>query len=80
MEWISCEDRLPEIGEQVWTIDAPYWNKTIAPVSCRRVFKEEPSSEWRWDFNNPENRKLILITHWMPIPDPPKRGGDDEKI
>jgi len=64
-QWISVKDRLPEIGE---------WVLIDGPEVCRRI--EPPSAFWKaeyaWNtdhesFYHPED-----ITHWMPLPEPPK--------
>ena len=81
-EWVSVEDRLPEN-------DAPVGRKQITVLVCSKAKKVsvasriyEPEREyngkvyparWRWSklMNN-------YVTHWMPLPAPPKKEHDHE--
>lgn len=61
-KWISVEDRLPEDGEVVMC-----HNKAREyPVFC-----QWDESDLCW-FNNSWTFGRGLITHWMPLPEPPK--------
>ena len=55
-EWISVEDRLPEQGEKAICIDAD-GDMMIGKYT-----------EWGWMFPC----YFEELTHWMPIPEPPK--------
>lgn len=64
MEWISVKDRLPEekrnkFSDKVLTINE---HQSIAV----RIYDYEYVG-----FNNPEHTGHI--THWMPLPNPPKK-------
>lgn len=62
IEWISVKDRLPESCETVLIYSA---NERF--VSTGYYW----SAEKRW--NQIGNRFLLFtITHWMPLPEPPK--------
>lgn len=85
--WISCSERMPETLTE--TLDGRY-------SDCCLVFAEETewigmayyrtnnSKSW-WEFADAQNKPKIdwaEITHWMPLPEPPKvrlnDGGADE--
>jgi hypothetical protein len=63
--WISVKDRLPEIGE---------WVLINGPEVCQRI--EPPSASWKAEYAwNTDHESFYYpedITHWMPLPEPPK--------
>ena len=61
--WISVEDELPEVCVVVLT---------TTPHGTQRVGFYEDG--W-WLANTPDLVRLGSITHWMPLPLPPKKGG-----
>lgn len=69
--WVNVKDRLPEeTGEYLFVYDNYY--VTYVTIGWFNAYK----AEWRMGHNRivpiePEN-----ITHWMPLPEPPK---EDEK-
>ena len=62
--WISVEDELPEVGVAVLT---------ITPRGTQRVGFYEDG--W-WLANYIDLVRMGSITHWMPLPQPPKKGGE----
>lgn len=62
MEWISVKDRLPKHGELVIVFNA---NKDY--LNGIFVSYIERHGNWRGPFDDFED----LITHWMPLPEPP---------
>lgn len=61
-KWISVEDRLPEHGDVVLC-----WHKAKDYPIVLQLDKR--SGCWlddQWDYG------MGLITHWMPLPEPPK--------
>lgn len=65
MEWISVKDRLPEIGERVLTLDKR------GRIGDREYYRFESGFIcFRPDGLVPGKD----ITHWMPLPEPPKEG------
>lgn len=59
--WISVEERLPEIGRTVLTSDGvDVWTNWRLRVGNKGVV------EIQWAYNVEE------VTHWMPLPAPPK--------
>lgn len=62
-EWISVEERLPEVGTRVVGYDYE------SNVRCYFI------TEGRWWIDDGWNTaKGWGITHWMPLPEPPKGG------
>jgi len=70
-EWISVKDKLPEIGSEVIVL------KNDGNVTAlARYIRYEGAKEYFWD-NFYGGSNLCLqesITHWMPLPNPPKEG------
>lgn len=73
-QWISLEDRPPERnGEYIVTAcdegepyDEKIWNDTV--VVCAEYYK----GCWTWEESNTEYSLDGIVTHWMPLPEPPK--------
>lgn len=65
MEWISVKDRLPEPTDQV-TVWIPEDNRVLPCWYMHNAF--EVYSIARQDWFTPHGE----ITHWMPLPEPPK--------
>ena len=77
-EWISVKDRLPKLEESVLVYGVGrtdgYRNKHTIEISYRYLYRshwqlseEEVWAEpWDYFFVN------YKITHWMPLPEPPK--------
>lgn len=64
-QWISVKDRLPEEGKLVLT----YGPDGIIDVLARyRVSK----NSWKWGRDGEFITLVFDITHWMPLPEPPK--------
>ena len=62
-EWISVKDRLPEIGRSVIAYNAP------AKCAAEAMYKGEGMFlQFRWSARLQKHE----VTHWMPIPRPPK--------
>lgn len=80
-QWIRVEDRLPERnGKYIVTAcdegesyDKKIWNDTV--VVCAVYYK----SRWTWEKNNIEYSLDGIVTHWMPLPEPPKEVMKDGK-
>lgn len=66
-EWISVEDRLPEESTNVLAYSTKY-NEIIFLYYCGE-------DEWE-DEKGFASAKYYGITHWMPLPEPPKMKGE----
>lgn len=71
MEWISVKDRLPNVdGEYLICVDVLGGSvyAAIFHPACRAHLPGE--SGWYGKFGEIKNK----VTHWMPLPEPPREG------
>ena len=59
-EWISVKERLPE-----------RWQNVLAYRKNKKVRMEFICSNGEWEM---DDACMPSVTHWMPIPEPPKEG------
>lgn len=70
MEWISVEDKWPEYGQSILVV--------ISGRTQTRVFFRDGSDcskDWIEPVNDDDSHNTICwekVTHWMPLPEPPK--------
>ena len=78
MEWISVKDRLPDDEREVLVIAHGWDGRLVYVGSHKRVESQKSwltgitseSSEWSlWGWSY---LKEPMVTHWMPLPEPPK--------
>ena len=66
-EWVSVEERLPEKGGV-----ALVWDGKYRKVGCYGRFG------WHEEYDPDDERSvghfIYDVTHWMPLPEPPKEG------
>lgn len=78
MDWISVKDRLPEDGQEVLVISHGWGERLVYVGQYKRVESETswltgitPKVSnwllWGWSYI-----KEPQVTHWMPLPEPPK--------
>ena len=73
-EWISVEDRLPEPAgcyivtacDESCSCGDGIWYDTVV------IEAEHYKGAWSWNENGTEYDITDLVTHWMPLPNPPK--------
>ena len=77
-EWISVDDRLPDDEQEVLVI-AHGWDERLMYVGSHKRVEAQKSwltgitnkssewSLWGWSY-----LKEPMVTHWMPLPQPPK--------
>jgi len=68
MNWISTEDKLPEVGEPILALD----NRTQTPYL---VFLYKDSEYIYWTFTDrlfADGLDFCAVTHWIPIPPCPE--------
>lgn len=75
-EWISVEDRLPDIGVEC-LFYRPLAEQTGDPVISVKTAKKDKGD--CWPLTVPKGEKpcnpssgFCHVTHWMPLPDAPK--------
>ena len=66
-KWISVKDRLPE--EKVWVL-------CLCRAGIHEVLRWQ-NGQWLHDLS-PFAYMKSFVTHWMPLPEPPKEGVNDE--
>ena len=74
--WISCSERMPEMGErQCYVLAADFKNNYPPNIPNTQV---GVYGDWfndgnpTWDDGDGEDLYLKEVTHWMPIPEPPQ--------
>lgn len=75
-EWVSVEERLPELPEKDWCskmVISCDKNGHVAPMIWERAQVRGKMIE-RWKYHWDRIYDGAGITHWMPLPDPPKEG------
>lgn len=74
--WISCSERMPEMGErQCYVLAADFKNNYPPNIPNTQV---GVYGDWfndgnpTWDDGDGEDLYLKEVTHWMPLPEPPQ--------
>ena len=73
-EWISVKDRLPDKDgcyivtacDEGCSCGDGIWYDTVVTEA------EHYKGEWSWNENGTEYDITCFVTHWMPLPQPPK--------
>ncbi len=74
-KWISVEDRLPNNAENDWVL-VQVVDKTGFSFIPRVMEYRESKADWfdeEWGWLSAHNGNFT-VTHWMPLPEPPKEG------
>lgn len=78
-EWISVDERLPEEYEKCLVV-AKVGDRTVIDlaeiVRCYHLLTSSESCEWLIT-NDWDEGEGCEITHWMPLPEPPKMKGGE---
>ncbi len=66
MDWISVEDRLPEVGQRVlvYGISSQQPEIHVGEFTGHSWFYFPEDASWS---------SLVDVTHWMPLPEAPKQ-------
>ena len=75
-KWISVEERMPEHGTDVLVLTAPGTirlgqNCVVAEYIHPRM---EKSGVFINFYAGYDDKNILAVTHWMPLPEPPKEG------
>lgn len=78
-QWISVKDRLPDVADKYivtacdeWCSHGEgIWYDTVVVVA------EYSGGCWNWNDNGTDYDIDDLVTHWMPLPEPPKGDTDN---
>jgi len=73
--WVLVSERLPEINQNVLLYDS--WNDKVTNGELRRISYDDEAIqeniyEWATDGCYFHGGNFERITHWMPLPKPPK--------
>ena len=73
-EWISVDERLPEEDDNyiVTACDEGCDGEGILWYDTVVIEAEYYKGEWSWNENGTEYDITDLVTHWQPMPQPPK--------
>ena len=77
MEWISVKDRLPDVDtcpEKIYErahVNV-YNGEYVLPAIYERINYPEQKLQYRWKYCWGRTYDGPPITHWMPLPEPPK--------
>lgn len=77
MKWISVDDRLPEEHEQPCLVscnDGAWWNQYVAWTDEMNNDGFILSFPYEAEYEGILSKDIPLtnVTHWMPLPEPPK--------
>ena len=82
MEWISIEDKLPEDGKEVLVWGKYYFEVPTQAFIYNGVWKGSLEVTDHMEQCDRDNSRLTSghrITHWMPLPEPPKQLTQDNQ-
>ena len=75
-EWISVKDMLPEVFDEVLVYDT-FCDNPISIAWRETVPRKNGIVEWRWNSQMSYPEDLTHVTHWIPLPQPPKETHND---
>ena len=67
-EWISVEDRLPDISVEILLLEADVGNYVVA-----FMFEKKNGEHWWEDCNSGVLPDWWKPSHWMHLPEPPEK-------
>ncbi len=70
IEWISVKDKLPPNGDKRLLVVIHGYREDIVPMSAVEIANY--TSEDSWILEEFTELTDMQVTHWMPLPEPPK--------
>lgn len=70
-EWISVKEMLPEVFDEVLVYDA-IGDNHISIAWRETKPRKNGIVDWYWNSQMAYPEDLTHVTHWMPLPEPPK--------
>ena len=70
-EWISVEERLPETASEYLVVYHPCHWDAVSEKVCVGIDTFRGKTAWA-------KKKYQRVTHWMPLPEPPKENQQHE--
>ena len=66
-DWINVKDRPPDVDQEVFVIGLFGFDHNKSFGSGKITYKDDFNVYWTGG-----SRSLYNVTHWMPLPEPPK--------
>ena len=75
-EWISVKDRLPDNKEYDWVLAQVVEDNGFMHIPTVMEYRESKNDWFEETYGwISEHNGAFTVTHWMPLPEPPKGGG-----
>ena len=72
-EWISVKDRLPDNKEYDWVLAQVVENNGFMHIPTVMEYRQSKNDWFEETYGwLSEHNDLFTVTHWMPLPEPPK--------
>ena len=72
-EWISVKDRLPDNKEYDWVLAQVVENNGFMHIPTVMEYRQSKNDWFEETYGwLSEHNGLFTVTHWMPLPEPPK--------
>ena len=72
-EWISVKDRLPDNKEYDWVLAQVVEDNGFMHIPTVMEYRESKNDWFEETYGwLSEHNGLFTVTHWMPLPEPPK--------
>ena len=75
-EWISVKDRLPDNKEYDWVLAQVVEDNGFMHIPTVMEYRQSKNDWFEETYGwISEHNGAFTVTHWMPLPEPPKGGG-----
>ena len=76
-EWISVKDRLPDNKEYDWVLAQVVEDNGFMHIPTVMEYRQSKNDWFEETYGwISEHNGAFTVTHWMPLPEPPKEGAD----